>query len=96
MQSPLADFVCPQESRGCVRLVVDSSSGKGERNNTQPTVLKDGYSSRWLGRFLLSMDEARRTPPRFFKVATESECSVYEFWIMEDDVCIDTGVFQRR
>ena len=44
----------------------------------------------------LMVDEARRTPPRFLKAATESESSRVEFGILENDRCIDTGVFQRR
>ena len=71
-----------------------SGTGTGDRTPTQPTVLKDGYSPRRLGR-LLSMDEARRTPPQFFKAATESESLGDEFGILEDDRCIDTGIFQR-
>ena len=33
---------------------------------------------------------------RFFKVATASESSGDEFGILEDDRCIDKGVFQHR
>ena len=33
---------------------------------------------------------------QFFKEATEGESSGDEFGILEDDRCIDTGVFQRR
>ena len=58
---------------------------------TQPIVLKDGYSSSWPPR-PPSMDGARRTPPRFFKEATEGESSGDEFGILEDDRCIDTGI----
>ena len=52
-------------------------------------------SPKWLGR-LLSMDDARKTALRFFKAATEAESSGDEFGILEDDRCIDTGIFQRR
>ena len=69
-------------------MCTHSGSGNGGRTPMQPTVLKDGYS--------LSVDEARRTPPRFFKAATESESSEDAFGILEDDRCIDTGVFRRR
>ena len=65
------------------------------QNPTQPTVLNDGYSPRWLTR-LLSFDEARRTPPRFFEAATRVGNLGDEFGILEDDRCIDTGIFQRR
>ena len=63
----------------------------------QPTVLKDGYSPWWFWRPLsmvlrssslhLMVDEARRTPPQFFKVATGSGSSGEEFGILEDDRC---------
>ena len=66
----------------------------------QPTVLKGGYSPWWFCRLLsmvlrpssppLMVDEARRTPPEFFKAATESESSGAEFGILEDGRCIDT------
>ena len=36
------------------------------------------------------------TPARFFKVATGRESSGDEFGTLEDDRCIDTGVFQHR
>ena len=68
------------------------------QNSTQTTVLKDGYSPRWLGRLLISMDKARRTPSsgssrqRQSRKAPEAD----EFGILEDDRCIDTGIFQRR
>ena len=41
------------------------------------------------------MDDAHWTPLRFFKVATGSESSGDEFGVLEDDRCIDTGVFQQ-
>ena len=73
---------------------------------TQPTVLQDGYCLRRFRRSLImalrpssspvTVDEARRTPPQFFKVATGSESSGDEFGVLEDERCIDTGVFQRR
>ena len=44
----------------------------------------------------LMVDDAHWTPPRFFKAATWSESSGDELGILEDDRCIDTGVFQRR
>ena len=58
-------------------------------------VLKDGSSSSWR-RCPPSMGEACKTPLRFFKGVTEGESSGDEFGILEDDRCIDTGVFQRR
>ena len=38
----------------------------------------------------------QRTPLRFVKVATGSESSGDEFGVLEDDRCVDTGVFQQR
>ena len=63
----------------------------------KPAVLKDGYTPWWFGRLLsmacrpsspllMVVDEARRTPPRFFKAATHSESSGDEYGILEDDV----------
>ena len=72
-----------------------SGSGNVDRTLTQATMLKDGYSPGWFGRPLsmalrpssspLKEDEARRTPPRFFKAATGSESSGDEFAILEED-----------
>ena len=45
---------------------------------------------------LLTVDDAHWTPPQFFKVATGMESSGSEFGVLEDDRCIDTGVFQQR
>ena len=59
-------------------------------------MLKDGVQSLVGFWRFLSMDEARRTPLRFFKAATKSESSEDEFGILEDDRCIDAEVFQRR
>ena len=42
-----------------------------------------------------SADCADGTPARFFKQATGPEISLVEFGILEDDRCIDTGVFQQ-
>ena len=43
-----------------------------------------------------STDCADWTPARFLKVATGPESSGDEFGILEDDRCIDTGVYQQR
>ena len=58
----------------------------------KPIVLKDGYSGGLLGHFLLSMDEARKTPSRFFKVAqSQKGCAFFgvpkSFFLDTKDQC---------
>ena len=66
------------------------SGSSNEGRATQSIVLKDGCSSSWRRR-PPCMGETCKTPLRFFMAATEGESS-----ILEDDRCIDTGIFQCR
>ena len=50
----------------------------------------------WADSTSRSMTGTERRPARFFKEAAAAESSGNEFGILEDDRCIDTGVFQER
>ena len=75
-------------------MCTPSGPGNVDRTLMQPTVLK--FYSFCRCRRPLSMVDAHRTLPRFFKVATGSESSGDEPGILEDDRYINTGVFQRH
>ena len=55
-----------------------------------------GSMTKWADSTSRSMTWTERRPAPFFKEAACPEISGDEFWILEDDRCIDTGVFQRR